>query len=78
MERQGPFQNLWCRNLRNKQLQYPYCPISQKVKTNQTMKFGQLIEYDMRNIFLQTHTQNIVKKQFPDPCYTACFDCMAS
>ena len=42
------------------------------------MKFGQLIEYDMRNIFLQTHTQNIVKKQFPDPCYTACFDCMAS
>ena len=42
------------------------------------MKFGQLIEYDMRNIFLQTHTQNIVKNQFPDPCYTACFDCMAS
>ena len=31
------------------------------------MKFGQLIEYDTRDIFLQTHTQNVVKKQFPDP-----------
>ena len=31
------------------------------------MKSGQLIEYDTRDIFLQTHTQNVVKKQFPDP-----------
>ena len=38
----------------NKQLQYTYCPISQEVKaTNQARKFGQLIEYNMRNIFIE-------------------------
>ena len=26
------------------------------------MKFGQLIEYSMRNIFLKNHTQNVVEK----------------
>ena len=35
-------------------------------KGNQTMKFGQLIEYNMRNIFLKNHTQNVVEKLFPD------------
>ena len=35
-----------------KQLQYTYCPISHKIKGNQTMKFSQLIEYNKRNIFL--------------------------
>ena len=40
-------------NLLSKQLQYTYCPISQEVKTIQTMKFGQLIEYNMRNIFIE-------------------------
>ena len=34
----------------NKQLQYTYCPISHEVKA---MKFGQLIEYNMRNIFVE-------------------------
>ena len=34
----------------NKQFQYTYCPISQEVKT---MKFGQLIEYNMRNISVE-------------------------
>ena len=39
---------------KQKQLQYTYCPISQEVKaTNQTMKFRQLIEYNMKNIFLK-------------------------
>ena len=28
-------------------------------KGNQTMKFGQLIEYNMRNIFFKNHTQNM-------------------
>ena len=38
----------------NKRLHYIYFPISQAVKTtNQTIKFGQLIEYNMRNIFLE-------------------------
>ena len=30
------------------------------------MKFGQLIEYNMRNIFLQNHIQNILEKLVPD------------
>ena len=29
------------------------------------MKFGQLIEYNMRNILLDNHTQNVVEKLFP-------------
>ena len=33
------------------QLQYTYCPI--RGKDNQTMKFGQLMEHNMRNIFLE-------------------------
>ena len=36
-------------------------------KGNQTMKFGQLIEYNMKNILLKNHTQNVVEKLFPDP-----------
>ena len=31
------------------------------------MKFGWLIGYNMRNLFLEIHTQNVVKKLFPDP-----------
>ena len=31
------------------------------------MKFGQLIEYNMRNIFLENHTQNVVEKLVPYP-----------
>ena len=31
------------------------------------MKFGQLIEYNMRNIFLENHTQDVVEKLSPDP-----------
>ena len=35
-------------------MQYTYCPISREVKAiNQTMKFGQLIQNSMRNIFLE-------------------------
>ena len=33
-------------------------------KDNQAMKFGQLIEYNMRNIF-EKNTQNVVAKLFP-------------
>ena len=36
-------------------------------KGNQTMKFGHLIEYNMRKIFLKNYTQNVVEKLFPDP-----------
>ena len=30
------------------------------------MNFGQLIECNMRNIFLENHTQNVVEKLVPD------------
>ena len=31
------------------------------------MKFGQLIESNMRNIFLENHAQNVVEKLVLDP-----------
>ena len=31
------------------------------------MKFGQLIAYNMRNIFVKNHTQNTKEILFPDP-----------
>ena len=42
-------------------------PIISRRKSNQTMKFGQLIECNMRNIFLENHAQNVVEKIVPDP-----------
>ena len=36
-------------------------------KGNQTMKSGQLIEYNMRNIFLENSFTKVVEKLFPDP-----------
>ena len=33
---------------------------------SQSMKFGQLIEYKMRNIFLEKSDTNVVEKLFPD------------
>ena len=41
-------------------LQYTYC------KGNQAMKFGQLIEYNLRNIFLQKSYAKCCKVLFPD------------
>ena len=35
-------------------------------KSNKTMKFGQLIECNKRNI-LENHTQNVVEKLIPNP-----------
>ena len=35
-------------------------------KDNRSMKFGQLIECNMGNIFLKNHTQNVVEKLLPD------------
>ena len=35
-------------------------------KSNQTMKFGQLLECNMGNFFLKSHTQNVVEKLVPD------------
>ena len=36
-------------------------------KDNQIMKFGQLLEYNIRNIFLKKHTQNVGEKLCSDP-----------
>ena len=33
-------------------------------KGNQTMTFGQFIEYHMRNIFLENHTQSVMQELF--------------
>ena len=35
-------------------------------KGNKRIKFGQLIEYRMRNIFLKQSYTNVVQKLFPD------------
>ena len=40
-------------------------PNISRSKGNQTMKFGQLLEYNM--IFLKNHAQNLVEKLVPDP-----------
>ena len=42
-------------------------PNISRTKDNQTMEPGQLMEYNMRNIFLKNHTQNVVHKLVPDP-----------
>ena len=42
-------------------------PNVSRSKSNQTIKFGQLVEYNMRNIFVENHTQNVLEKLFPDP-----------
>ena len=39
-------------------------------KDAQTMKFGQLIEYNIINIFLENHAQNMVEKLFPSTFFT--------
>ena len=48
----------------NRLLQSTNCPIS---KDNKTMIFVQSIEYNMRNIFLENHTQNCGGKTTPRP-----------
>ena len=42
-------------------------PNISRSKANQTIRFSPLIEYNMRNIFLKNHSQNVRKKLFPDP-----------
>ena len=42
-------------------------PNISRSKGNQTLKFGQLIEHNIRINFLENHTQNMVAKLFPEP-----------
>ena len=48
------------------QLQYTDCTISQEIKTIQAM-IGQLIEYNMRNIFLEKSYIKCDAETIPDP-----------
>ena len=58
LDEKGYFKNSWHRNLGNKQFQTHALPNILTSKGNQTMKFGQLIEYNMRNVFLEkSHTK---------------------
>ena len=41
-------------------------PNISRSKGHQTIKFGQLIEYNMRNIFLGKSYTNVMQKLFPD------------
>ena len=41
-------------------------PNISRSKCNQTMKFGQLIEYNVRNVFLKDHTENDTVRLVPD------------
>ena len=41
-------------------------PNISKIKGNQTMKFGQFIEYNIRSIFLQNHAENEKERLLPD------------
>ena len=36
-------------------------------KSNQTVKFGQLIEHNMKKSFVKSHIQSVMEKQVPDP-----------
>ena len=40
--------------------------IAQYLTNNQAMKFGQLIKYNMRNIFLQNYAENEAGRLVPD------------
>ena len=53
LERSCQFLNLWCHNLVNKTIVIQILPNISRSKGNQTIKFDQLIEYNMRNIFIE-------------------------
>ena len=42
-------------------------PYNSKGKDKQTMKFGQLMEYNMENVFFKTRRKNVVEKLLSDP-----------
>ena len=42
-------------------------PDISRIKGNQTMKFVQLKEYNMGNVFLKNHAQNMLDKLVPEP-----------
>ena len=53
--------------IRSKTITIHISPNISRSKSNQTMKFGQLIEYKKRNIFLQKSSRKWDRETFP--CY---------
>ena len=41
-------------------------PNVSRSRGNYTMKFGQLIDYNMKTFFLKNNTQNVVEKLYSD------------
>ena len=41
-------------------------PNTSRSKGNHALEFSQFIEYNMKNIFFENLTQNVVEKLFPD------------
>ena len=66
LERLGQFQNLWHLNLVNKQLQYTNILSNiLRRKASQRIKFCQLTEYNMRNVFLgKSYTKHYTNRKF--------------
>ena len=48
-------------------MQYTYWPISQEGNENQVMKTGQLLEYNLRNIFLEKSDRKCGGETIPRP-----------
>ena len=61
--------NLWRQVLGNIQLQYTYCPISQVVKKRVNAICGQLMKYNMINIFLEISYTKYGGKNIPRRFY---------
>ena len=57
----------------NKQLQYTYLPISHEIKTHsgisESMEFDQLIEHNLRNIFLEKSYTKCGRETIPKPFF---------
>ena len=70
LEKYGWFQNPWCHNLVNKTVAIHILPNISRSKGNQTMKFGQLIEYNMRIIFVEKSHAKCVGETIPRPLFT--------
>ena len=66
LERLGQFQNLWHLNLVNKQLQYTNILSNiLRRKASQRIKFCQLTEYNMRNVFVgKSYTKHYTNRKF--------------
>ena len=52
--------------MEDKQLQYKYFPTSQRNKGSQTLGFGQLVQYNATNTFLQNYAEIEARRLFQE------------